>query len=80
MPDMLHTEIIDNGIGISTEDKTKLFKPFIQVDSSSTRKYKGNGIGLYIAKHFVELHGGSIWMESEVGKGSTFTFLISLKL
>ncbi|GEM_PF-648049 len=80
MPDVLHTEIIDNGIGISTEDKTKLFKPFIQVDSSSTRKYKGNGIGLYIAKHFVELHGGSIWMESEVGKGSTFTFLISLKL
>ena len=80
MPDVLHIEVIDNGIGISTEDKQKLFKPFIQVDSSSTRKYKGNGIGLYIAKHFVELHGGSIWMESEVGKGSTFTFLISLKL
>lgn len=80
MPDMLHIEVIDNGIGVSADDQQKLFKPFIQLDSSSTRKYKGNGIGLYIAKQFVELHGGSIWLESEVGKGSTFTFSISLKL
>ncbi|MFA0823746.1 MAG: PAS domain-containing sensor histidine kinase [Methanomethylovorans sp.] len=80
MPDMLHIEVIDNGIGISAEDKQRLFKPFAQLDSSSTRKYKGNGIGLFIAKHFVELHGGSIWVESEIGKGSIFTFSISLKL
>lgn len=80
MPDMLHIEVIDNGIGISADDQKKLFKPFIQLDSSSTRKYKGNGIGLYIAKQFVELHGGSIWLESELGKGSTFTFSVSLKL
>lgn len=80
MPDMLHFAVIDNGIGINVDDQQKLFKPFIQLDASSTRKYKGNGIGLYIAKQFVELHGGSIWLESEVGKGSTFTFSISMKL
>ncbi|WP_214045249.1 PAS domain-containing sensor histidine kinase [Methanomethylovorans sp.] len=80
MHDMMHIEVIDDGIGISAEDKQKLFKPFIQLDSSSTRKYKGNGIGLYIVKQFVDLHGGNVWLESEVGKGSTFTFTISLKL
>ncbi|WP_370574978.1 PAS domain-containing sensor histidine kinase [Methanomethylovorans sp.] len=80
MHDMLHIGVIDNGIGISTDDQQKLFKPFIQLDSSSTRKYKGNGIGLYIARQFVELHGGSIWLESETGKGTTFTFTVSLKL
>jgi len=80
MHDTLHIEVIDNGIGISTEDQQRLFKPFIQLDSSSTRKYKGNGIGLYIVKQFVDLHGGNVWLESEIGKGSTFTFTISLKL
>jgi signal transduction histidine kinase len=80
MHDTLHIEVIDNGIGISTEDQQRLFKPFIQLDSSSTRKYKGNGIGLYIVKQFVDLHGGNVWLESESGKGSTFTFTISLKL
>ncbi len=80
MHDALHIEVIDNGIGISTEDQQRLFKPFIQLDSSSTRKYKGNGIGLYIVKQFVDLHGGNVWLESEIGKGSTFTFTISLKL
>jgi len=80
MHDTLHIEVIDNGIGISTEDQQRLFKPFIQLDSSSTRKYKGNGIGLYIVKQFVDLHGGTVWLESESGKGSIFTFTISLKL
>ena len=78
MSDMLHFEVSDNGIGICADDKQKLFKPFMQLDSSSTRKYKGNGIGLYIAKQFVEMHGGSIWLDSEVGKGSTFIFTISV--
>ncbi|MCC7576829.1 MAG: PAS domain-containing sensor histidine kinase [Methanomethylovorans sp.] len=77
---MLHAEVIDNGIGISIDDQQMLFKPFSQLDSSSTRKYKGNGIGLYIVKQFVNLHGGSIWVESQIGKGSTFTFTIPLKL
>ncbi|MBC7085520.1 MAG: PAS domain S-box protein [Methanomethylovorans sp.] len=80
MHDFLHVEIIDNGIGINPDAQQKLFKPFVQLDSSSTRKYKGNGIGLYITKQFVEQHGGSIWMESEIGKGTTFIFTISLKL
>ncbi len=77
---MLHVEVIDNGIGISVDDQQILFKPFAQLDSSSTRKYRGNGIGLYIVKQFVNLHGGIVWMESEIGKGSTFTFTISLDL
>lgn len=78
--DMLHVEVIDNGIGIIIDDQQMLFKPFTQLDSSSTRKYKGNGIGLYIVKQFVNLHGGSVWVESEIRKGSTFTFTISLDL
>jgi len=77
---MLHVEVIDNGIGIIIDDQQMLFKPFTQLDSSSTRKYKGNGIGLYIVKQFVNLHGGSVWVESEIRKGSTFTFTISLDL
>ena len=66
----------DTGIGISAEDQTKLFKPFSQIDSSLTRNFDGIGLGLYIAKEFVEMLGGSIHLESEPEKGSTFTFTI----
>jgi signal transduction histidine kinase len=68
--------IEDTGIGISTEDQSKLFKPFSQIDSSLTRNFDGVGLGLYIAKEFVEMLGGSIYLESEPGKGSNFTFTI----
>ena len=68
--------IEDTGIGISTEDQSKLFKPFSQIDSSLTRNFDGVGLGLYISKEFVEMLGGSIQLESEPGKGSTFTFTI----
>ncbi|HWR26128.1 MAG TPA: response regulator [Methanosarcina sp.] len=71
--------VTDTGIGISEEDKQKLFKPFTQVDSSISRKYEGTGLGLVLVKKFVELHGGNISCESEVGKGTTFTFEIPLK-
>ena len=66
--------IIDNGIGISTEDQKKLFKPFSQIDSSISRSYQGTGLGLALVKELIELHGGNIRVESEVGKGSNFTF------
>ncbi|WP_440951995.1 PAS domain-containing sensor histidine kinase [Methanococcoides sp. FTZ1] len=66
----------DLGIGISPEDQEKVFNPFFQVDSSSSREYGGTGLGLTLVKKFVEMHGGKVWVESEPGKGSTFGFSI----
>ncbi|HAO93013.1 MAG: hypothetical protein A2X93_08085 [Deltaproteobacteria bacterium GWC2_56_8] len=64
--------IMDTGIGIKEDDKGKLFKEFEQIDSSITREYGGTGLGLVLTKRLVELHKGSIRVESEPGKGSTF--------
>jgi PAS domain S-box-containing protein len=63
----------DNGIGISPAQQAKLFKPFVQADSSTTREYGGTGLGLVICRRLVELMGGSITLESELGKGATFS-------
>ncbi len=68
--------IIDNGIGITPEDLQKLFKPFVQVDSSLSRQYEGTGLGLVLSKKMVEMHGGSIKVQSTVGAGSRFTFIL----
>ena len=65
--------ISDTGIGIKGEDKGRLFKEFEQIDSSITREYGGTGLGLVLTKRIVELHNGSIWVESEPGRGSTFS-------
>ncbi|MDQ1317999.1 MAG: hypothetical protein QG588_1655, partial [Candidatus Poribacteria bacterium] len=64
----------DNGIGISKEQMPKLFQPFVQLDSSLSRRYSGTGLGLVLAHRLVEAHNGSISVESELGKGSRFTF------
>ncbi|MDR0293290.1 MAG: response regulator [Oscillospiraceae bacterium] len=68
----------DSGIGISPEQQTKLFQPFHQGESGTARKYGGTGLGLAISSNIVEMMGGRIWIDSELGKGSTFTFTVRL--
>ncbi len=78
--DMLQFSVRDNGIGIAKESLNRIFDPFIQIDGSISRKYSGTGMGLTLVKKFVELHGGSIRVESELEKGSNFIFEIPLNL
>jgi PAS domain S-box-containing protein len=77
--DCLVTRVIDTGIGIRPEDLDTLFKPFRQVDTGTTRQYEGTGLGLSICKRLVEAMEGRIQVESEWGKGSIFTFIMSLE-
>jgi signal transduction histidine kinase len=71
--------VSDTGIGIPPEDQATIFEEFRQVGGDYAHKKEGTGLGLTLAKKFVELHGGRIWVESEVGKGSTFTFTLPEK-
>jgi len=72
--------VSDTGIGISQEDQATIFEEFRQVGTANAQKQEGTGLGLTLAKKFVELHGGRIWVESEVGKGSTFAFTLPERL
>jgi signal transduction histidine kinase len=72
--------ITDTGIGIAPEDQAAIFEEFRQVGSDERRKEEGTGLGLTLAKKFVELHGGRIWVESQVGHGSMFTFTLPVRL
>jgi signal transduction histidine kinase len=75
----LEVSVADTGPGIAATDQEKIFEEFRQAEGSITQKKGGTGLGLAIAKKIVELHGGKIWVESEVGRGSTFTFTLPLK-
>jgi signal transduction histidine kinase len=75
-----HVAVSDTGPGIKLEDQKRIFDEFQQVDSSSTRKKGGTGLGLSISKKIIELHGGRLWVESEIGKGSIFEFTLPVQL
>jgi signal transduction histidine kinase len=74
-----HVSVSDTGPGIAADDQQRIFEEFQQVDSSSTREKGGTGLGLSISKKIIELHGGRIWMESELGRGSTFRFTLPVR-
>jgi signal transduction histidine kinase len=76
---VVRIEVVDSGIGISREQQERLFNSFVQAESSTTRKYGGTGLGLAISKQIIELMDGKIWIESELGKGSSFIFSVKLK-
>jgi CheY-like chemotaxis protein len=75
----IQISVSDTGIGISREQQKRLFSSFQQAESNTTRKFGGTGLGLAISKSIVEMMGGKIWIESELGKGSTFTFNVKVK-
>ncbi|MBN1217773.1 MAG: GAF domain-containing protein [Anaerolineae bacterium] len=77
--DKLTISVSDTGIGIPQNNLETIFEEFTQVDASTTRKVGGTGLGLPISRHFVEMHKGQIWVESMLGKGSTFSFFIPLR-
>ena len=75
----LHFTVRDTGIGIPADRMNRLFASFSQVDTSTTRKYGGTGLGLAISKRLAEIMGGTMWVESEIGKGSSFHFTINVE-
>lgn len=77
---LIKFSVSDTGIGIASEDQPKLFKPFVQLDTSLSRNYEGTGLGLSLVKKLVELHGGSVELYSEPGKGSRFDCILPWNL
>jgi signal transduction histidine kinase len=78
--DSFHLSVCDTGPGITAADQAKLFQEFQQADNAITRKKGGTGLGLAISKRIIEMHGGKIWVESQVGQGSTFSFTVPVSV
>lgn len=78
-PDTLRVDVIDTGVGISKQDQSKVFKEFRQVGNQNWQREEGSGLGLSIGRRFIEMHGGEMGVESELGVGSTFYFTLPLK-
>jgi signal transduction histidine kinase len=78
--DMLHYRVTDTGIGIARDRLETVFEEFRQGDALVARDFGGTGLGLSITRKFVEMHGGRVWAESEVGNGSIFSFAIPLRV
>jgi len=76
-PETLRFSVSDTGLGIAEKKQQEMFEPFIQADESTSRKYGGTGLGLAICKQLVERMGGELWLESQPGKGSKFSFTIT---
>ena len=74
--DMLTVSVSDDGVGISSQDQARVFRPFEQAENNLDRTHEGTGLGLALCKSLVELHGGHIELESEEGLGTTITFHI----
>jgi CheY-like chemotaxis protein len=75
----MNISVTDTGVGIALEDQQKVFEEFYQAGGDHSRKREGTGLGLALAKRYVELHGGHIWVQSEVGHGSTFIFSLPVR-
>lgn len=76
MNDQIRLSVEDTGIGIAADKQQEIFQEFVQADGSISREYTGSGLGLSISKRLVELHGGELWVQSELGKGATFFFTL----
>ena len=75
--EQLLVSVSDEGIGIPSDQMERLFQRFSRIDSESAREIKGSGLGLWICREIINAHGGEIWVEGEVGKGSTFKFTLA---
>jgi signal transduction histidine kinase len=75
-PEAVHVRIVDSGVGIPPAEIEKVFTPFYQLNQELSQTYEGAGIGLTLAKRYIELHGGSLQLSSELGKGTTVTVLL----
>lgn len=76
--DFIMVSVVDTGIGIAEKDQKNVFEKFKQVGDTLTDRPKGTGLGLPICKQIVEYHGGKIWVESTLGKGSIFSFVLPI--
>jgi signal transduction histidine kinase len=72
--------VADQGVGIAPEDQQRIFERFYRVDNTLGRQTQGAGLGLYLARAIVEVHGGKLWVESQPGRGSRFMFTVPLEL